>query len=120
MINLTKDNGSVIYTENALANIVGINVMSTPGVVGMAAKNAADGIWNLLQKENYSKGITITETENKISIGISIIVSYGTKFSEVANNIIQNVKFNIENLTELKVDSINVTIHGVKHIDKEN
>lgn len=113
MITNDTANGTVIYTENALANIVGINVMEIPGVKGLAAKNAADGLWKMLQKDNYAKGITIDTEDNYVSISIAIVVSYGTKFSEVAKNIQQTVKFNIESLTDLKVKNITVTIQEV-------
>lgn len=108
------DCGTVIYSENALANIVGINVLEIPGVQGIAIKNAADGIWRLLQKENYTKGIEIQNNNDKLTIKIAIVVSYGTKFSEVAKNIIQTVKYNVENLTDLKVENITVTIQEVR------
>lgn len=106
--------GTVIYSENALANIVGINVLEVPGVQGIAIKNTADGIWRLLQKDNYTKGVKIENNNDKLSISIAIVVSYGTKFSEIARNIIKTVKFNIENLTDLKVENITVTIQEVR------
>ena len=113
IIRTENEIGTVIYTEHALANIVGINVLEIPGVQGLAARNAADGIWKLLQKDNYTKGIIITNEDDKISIDVAIVVSYGTKFSEVAKNIITTVKYNIENLTDLKVKNITVTIGEV-------
>ena len=113
IIRTENEIGTVIYTEHALANIVGINVLEIPGVQGLAARNAADGIWKLLQKDNYTKGIIITNEDDKISIDVAIVVSYGTKFSEVAKNIITTVKYNIENLTDLKVKNITVTIREV-------
>lgn len=113
MITIKADQGTVIYSHNAIANIVGINVMEIPGVQGMAAKNAADGIWKMLQKDNYAKGIEIEAENDQLAISISIVVSYGTKFSEIAKNIIKEVKYNIENLTDLKVKNITVIIQEV-------
>lgn len=114
MITNNTEIGTVIYSENALANIVGINVMEIPGVQGLAAKNTADGLWKMLQKDNYTKGITITAENDEVSIAIAIVVSYGTKFSEVAKNIMETVKYNVETLTDLKVKNITVTIQEVK------
>lgn len=117
MITKLEEQGTVIYSEDALANIVGIILTEIPGVLGTAAKNAADGFWSLLQKENYTKGISIKNENDGVSIEVAIIVAYGTKFSEVANNIISRVKHNVENLTELKVNNVTVSIQGVKVID---
>lgn len=116
MITNNTDNGTIIYTENALANIVGIKVLETAGVQGLVAKNPADGLWKALQKDNYAKGIVITneKDEDALSISIAISVAYGVKFSEVAKNIITNVKFELESLTDLKVKNITVTIQEVR------
>ena len=114
MITNNTDNGTVIYTENALANIVGIKVLETAGVQGLVAKSAADGLWKALQKDNYAKGIVIDNEKNELTISIAIAVAYGVKFSEVAKNIISTVKFEVETLTELKVKNLTVTIQAVR------
>lgn len=114
MIKNETELGCIIYADSSIANIVGINVMEVPGVVGMASKNATDGIWQLLGRENFSKGIKITSENNEVVIEISVIVCYGTKLSEVAKNILAKVKYNVEALTELKVKNIVVSIEGVK------
>ncbi len=42
------------------------------------------------------------------------MVEYGTKISVIANNIIQKVKYNVENYTGLKVSSITVNVQAVR------
>ena len=39
---------------------------------------------------------------------------YGIKISVVAKNIIDRVKFNVENLTGMTVDKINVHVQGIR------
>ena len=72
----------------------------------MASKSAKDGLWELLKGENLSKGVKVNCKDEILNIEIYIIVEYGTKISVIANNIIQKVKYNIENLTGLKVSTI--------------
>lgn len=112
--NILNENGSIGYSEEVVANIVGISTMECYGVVGMASKNAKDGFWELLKGENLSKGVKIHSKENELSIELYIIVEYGTKISVIANNIIQKIKYNVENLTGLKVSSITVNVQGVR------
>lgn len=114
MMGITNENGSINYSVDVLANIVGISTMECYGVVGMASKNASDGFWELLRGENLSKGVKINSKDNNITIELYIIVEYGTKISVIANNIIQKVKYNIENYTGLKVSSITVNVQGVR------
>lgn len=114
MMGITNENGSINYSVDVLANIVGISTMECYGVVGMASKNASDGFWELIRGENLSKGVKINSKDNNINIELYIIVEYGTKISVIANNIIQKIKYNVENYTGLKVSSITVNVQGVR------
>lgn len=112
--NVITENGTIFYTEEVLANIVGISTMECYGVVGMASRNATDGLWELLKKENLNKGVKINSKNNSLIIELYIIVQYGTKISVIANNIIKKVKYTVENYTGLKVSQITVNVQGVR------
>ena len=88
--------------------------MECYGVVGMALKNAKDGLWELLKAENLAKGVKITQKENSVAIELYIIVEYGTKIAVIANNIIQTVRYNLENLTGIKVSQVTVNVQGIR------
>lgn len=108
------DLGYITYSEDFLASIAGLSTMECYGVVGMAKKSATDGLWELMKGENFSKGVKIKYKENEVSLELYIIVEYGTKISVIANNIIQKIKYNIENMTGLKVTTITVNVQGVR------
>jgi len=88
--------------------------MECYGVVGMASKNAKDGLWELIKGENLSRGVKIRSKNNELMIELYIILEYGTKISVIANNIIQRIKYNVENYTGLKVSTITVNVQGVR------
>ncbi|ABS34994.1 MULTISPECIES: Asp23/Gls24 family envelope stress response protein [Clostridium] len=111
---LTNEYGHIDYAEDVVANIVGVSTMECYGVVGMASKNATDGLWELIKGESFNKGVKIRAVEGKLNIELYIIVEYGTKISVIANNIIQKIRYNIENYTGLKVSSITVNVQGVR------
>ncbi|WP_035290707.1 Asp23/Gls24 family envelope stress response protein [Clostridium sp. KNHs214] len=111
---ITNKNGAIYYSDEVLSNIIGLSTMECYGVVGMASKNSTDGFWELLKRENLSKGVKINAKESELAIELYIIVEYGTKISVIANNIIQKIKYNIEKFTGLKVTSITVNVQGVR------
>lgn len=111
---ITTELGIVHYTDEVLGNIVGLSTMECYGVVGMASKNAKDGFWELLRKENLNKGVKIHTKDDQLNVQLFIIVEYGIKISVIANSIIQKVKYTIENLTGLKVACITVNVQGVR------
>ncbi|GAA0114372.1 MULTISPECIES: Asp23/Gls24 family envelope stress response protein [Clostridium] len=111
---ITNQVGNIFYSEEVLANIAGVSTMECYGVVGMASKNAKDGLWELLKAENLSKGVKVNMKNESLSVELYIIVEYGTKISVIANNIIQKVKYNVENFTGLKVSQVIVNVQGVR------
>jgi uncharacterized alkaline shock family protein YloU len=114
MIGITNEQGSISYSEEVLANVVGLSTMECYGVVGMASKTATDGFWELIKGENLSKGVKIHYKENQLIIELYVVVEYGTKISVIANNIIQKIRYNVETYTGLKVSTITVNVQGVR------
>lgn len=115
MVGFSKENGYIHYSDEVLAKIVGLSTMECYGVVGMVSKNATEGFWELMRVENLSKGVKLTLAEDdKLNIELFVMVEYGTKISVIANNIVQKVRYNVENFTGLKVSSITVNVQAVR------
>lgn len=115
MVGFSNENGKINYSEEVLAKIVGLSTMECYGVVGMVSKNASEGLWELMGIENLSKGVKIQLTnENRLEIELFVMVEYGTKISVISNNIIQKVRYSVENYTGLKVSSITVNVQAVR------
>lgn len=109
-----NERGTIFIEDSVIANIAGISAMESYGIVGMANKNAADGIFELLKFDNLSKGITVNTENNILRIQLHVILEYGVRISTVGQNIIDRVKFNVEHLTGLEVDDIEVLVEGIR------
>ncbi|MGL4739799.1 MAG: Asp23/Gls24 family envelope stress response protein [Sarcina sp.] len=114
MIGYSNEQGQITYANDVLSKIIGLSTMECYGVVGMVSKSATEGLWELMKIENLSKGVKITHKDDKLAIELFIMVEYGTKISVIANNIIQKVKYNVENYTGLKVSAITVNVQAVR------
>ncbi|MCJ7856793.1 Asp23/Gls24 family envelope stress response protein [Lachnospiraceae bacterium NSJ-143] len=108
--------GVISIDEEVIARVAGCAALDCYGIVGMAAKNMKDGFFQLLKVESLTKGIKVyvDEEENTISLDFHIIVEYGTNISAIADNIINTVKFQLEDCFEVKTDKINVFVEGVR------
>ncbi|MDX5475948.1 MAG: Asp23/Gls24 family envelope stress response protein, partial [Bacillaceae bacterium] len=85
------------------------------GIVGMASKNQIkDGLSEILRKENFTKGVIVRQEEDHLHIDMYIIVSYGTKISEIAHNVQTKVKYTLNQTLGLSVDSLNIYVQGVR------
>ncbi|GEN30387.1 putative alkaline shock family protein YloU [Cerasibacillus quisquiliarum] len=114
-IEIQTSDGIVTITNDVIATIAGGAAVECYGIVGMASKSQIkDGIAEILKKENYSRGIVVRKENNHLHIDMYIIVSYGTKISEVAHNVQSQVKYTLEKTLGLEIDSINIYIQGVR------
>jgi uncharacterized alkaline shock family protein YloU len=109
--------GDVLIDNEVLAKYAGSSAIECFGVVGMASVNMKDGLVKLLKRESLSHGVNITVEDNRIIIGLHIIVSYGVSISAVAENLISNVKYKVEEFTGMEVIKINIYVEGVRVID---
>ncbi|MBQ6820152.1 MAG: Asp23/Gls24 family envelope stress response protein [Clostridium sp.] len=114
MVGYSNELGNIHYSDEVLAKIVGLSTMECYGVVGMVSKNATEGLWELMRIENLSKGVKLKFDNDKLIVELYVMVEYGTKISEIANNIIQKVRYSVENFTGLKVSSVTVNVQAVR------
>ena len=109
--------GSIVIDSAVIAKYAGSVAVECFGIVGMASVNVKDGLVKLLKKENLERGISVRVEDNKITLDFHVIVSYGVSISAVADNLIENVKYKVEELTGMEVDKINIYVEGVRVID---
>lgn len=114
-IKLYTNDGQVTITNEVIATIAGGAAVECYGIVGMASKSQIrDGIAEILRKENYSRGIVVRQDNDNLHIDMYIIVSYGTKISEVAHNVQSQVKYTLSQSLGLTIDSVNIYVQGVR------
>ena len=114
-LEINNEFGHVSISDDVIASVAGGAAVSCYGIIGMASKNQVkDGITEILRKENYAKGIVVKKDEEKLVIDLYVIVMYGTKISEIANNVQSSVKYQIEKTLGVKVNAINIYIQGIK------
>ena len=51
---------------------------------------------------------------DQVHIDMYIIVSYGTKISEIAHNVQSKVKYTLDKTVGLAVDTVNIYVQGVR------
>ena len=55
--------------------------------------------------------------DNKISLDFHVIVAYGVSVLAVSDNLIDSVKYKVEEFTGIEVSRVNVFVEGVRAID---
>lgn len=114
---MDTDLGSILIDTDVIATYAGSVAVECFGIVGMAAVNMKDGLVKLLRKESLKHGINVRVENNKISLDFHVIVAYGVSISAVADNLLSNVKYKVEEFTGMEIEIINVYVEGVRSID---
>lgn len=117
-IKIKVKNGDIDIENDVIATIVGGAVIANPGVVGMASKATfRDGMNQILNRENYAKGVLVHQDDNGINVEVYIVVEYGTKLSEVSKSVQNKVKYNLDALLGIRATEVNVVVQGVRVSD---
>ncbi|MEW6725299.1 MAG: Asp23/Gls24 family envelope stress response protein [Bacillota bacterium] len=106
--------GRISISDEVIATVAGVAATECYGIVGMASRKLKDGIAELLRRENLSRGVEVNVEGDEVGVSLYIIVGYGTRISEVAKNVTEQVKYSVESMTGLRVSRVNILVQGVK------
>lgn len=114
-LKIQTPNGLISLSNEGIATVVGAAVTDNYGVIGMVSKNfLRDNIQDILKRENYARGVVITQENDTIIVDVYILVSYGTKISVICQNIQEAVMYNVERLLGFEISYVNVHVQGVE------
>ncbi|GAQ26077.1 MULTISPECIES: Asp23/Gls24 family envelope stress response protein [Tepidanaerobacter] len=115
MKNIIKTSlGEIEISKDVIAVLAGNAAVECYGLVGMVSRKMSDGLTELLGRENLHKGVEVRLEGDLLIIDLHVVVQYGIKIHEVANNVIEKVSFTLENFLGFEPDKINVIVHGVR------
>jgi uncharacterized alkaline shock family protein YloU len=80
----------------------------------MAPASLRDSVGQVLRTEDEHRGIDVRIRKDKITVDIYIVVAYGTRISEVAQQVISTVSYTLQQSLGLPVAAVNVHVQGIK------
>ena len=105
-------NGNIKISDEVIATIVTVATKEVSGISGLSL-SLTDEITSRFVKKNSTKAIKINNSDNVVSIDISIVVNYGIRIPDVAWEVQENVKKSVESMSGLIVDKINVIVSSI-------
>lgn len=106
------EGGTVRISNDVLATITGIAASEIDGVAGMAG-SFMENISERLGRHDLGRGIKIETRGEEVTIEVFINVEYGCRIPDMARQLQRNVKETVENMTDLRVQAINVHIQDL-------
>ena len=105
--------GNIFVSYRAISTVVYQSALQSYGVVGLAAKNLAEGLAQVLVKDP-ALGVDVRFDGKAIQIDLYVIVEYGTRIKSVASSVSDNVRYQVEKVFGLPVSQVNVHVRGLR------
>lgn len=109
-----EDNINLSISEEVIATIAEKVVLNVAGVFSLS------GGLNVLGKKIGTQGIKVDISKKDVSLDIYIVVNYGVKIPDIAWEIQDKVKKELENMTGMTVTTVNVHIQGINYETKKD
>ncbi|MDI3299187.1 MAG: Asp23/Gls24 family envelope stress response protein [Bacillota bacterium] len=105
--------GTVSISEDVVATLAAHALERCYGVTGVASRGL-EGLVGVLGIGAPGRGVTVHLDDQRLSIEVAIVVGYGTRISEVAQNAREQIRYGVEQATGLKVDQVTVEVAGIQ------
>lgn len=106
--------GTIKISDEVIGVCAANATLKTKGVANLSGGISNTLSKNILGKELTSKGVKVNQTEEGVEIDVHIIVNYHAKIPAVAWDIQENVKNEVQSMTELVVAAVNIHVEGVE------
>ena len=115
MISYETRLGNIELTEGFLSRLIGNEVISCFGVVGMVPSSNRQRISKIFLKDQaLDTGIKVTGNAECLNAEIHIVVTYGMNINAIASSITEKVKYKVEKITGTPVDRVVIKVDGIK------
>lgn len=106
--------GKIEVSAQAIAALAGHAVIQCYGVVGVTTRRPRFGALPLLPPEHYDRGILVRFIQDHIAIDVYVVLEHGLRISEIAHNLIKDVKYEVEQALGLPVVEVNVNVQALR------
>jgi uncharacterized alkaline shock family protein YloU len=106
--------GRIEVSPAAVAGLAAAAVLECYGVVGMASPAFYSRVTEVLQRDHHRRGVEVKVVDQRIIIDLYVVLEYGVRISEVAHNIMANVKFRVERALSVPISEVNVHVQGLR------
>lgn len=111
-LNTSTPHGSIDITNEALAKIIGDEVLSSYGVAGIVSVSRST-FGKIVSEEEYKQGIIIKKTPKGYIVDIHLAVVYPSKITEIATEVQKKVKYVLNKTFSLTFKEINVYLDTI-------
>lgn len=108
-----SDLGNIRISDEVVKTLVAKVAVEVEGVYKLAG-GVVDEVSKMLGKKRLTNGVKVEVGEKECSIEVYIVVEYGYRIPEVAEEVQKAILESVSNLSGLKVVEVNVYVQNIK------
>jgi len=114
---IASELGRIMIADEVIATTAGMAALDCYGLADMSPRRGMrDSLSGILGRENPGRGVDVKNLPDGLVIELSIIVSYGTRIPEVAENLREKVSYTLQETLGVVPTGINISVQGVRVI----
>lgn len=114
MISYETLTGKISISEAYLSKLIGSEVTSCFGVVGMMPSTGKQKLLRLISgRRTEDTGIKVSGNADRLNVELHIVVTYGMNINAIAASITEKVKYAVKDITGITVDRVVVKVDGI-------
>jgi len=106
--------GRIEVSPTAIASIASQAVLNSYGVVGMATKDLASGIVEILQPSRVHRGVDVHVEGDEVMVDLYVVIEYGTRIATVAQMIQSAVRYELERALGVPAAIVNIHVQDLR------
>lgn len=105
--------GSLQISTDVISKIAKLATLEVEGVHSVSGNLFAGKGFAFVRKMPMQKPISVVLTDDVAEISVNVVVQYGCKIPQLAEQVQENVKNAVQNMTCITVSKVNVIVTGV-------
>lgn len=120
LLDMSEDStlGSVQIAPGVIEVIAGIAATEVDGVKAMRG-NFAAGVAERFGKKSHTKGVRVELTKDGVAIDMYVILQFGKSIPEIAAQLQETIRQNINTMTTIEISEINIHVVGIQMEEQE-
>ena len=107
------DLGTIRIHKNVIASIASLATTEIEGVKRIGG-DFKSGLMELIGKKTISAIKVEINKNEEVKVSIPLIIRYGFNIPDIANKVQENVRMNLERMTNLSIKDIDVNVQGIE------
>ncbi len=112
--------GSVRVSERVIASVVRKFTLDVPGVLAFAGENFVHGLADILRRQPHVEAIGVNDMQGEcVSIAVALVLEFGVVIPEVAMQVQETVRTQVEELTGKRVGKVDVIVQELREVNPD-